>query len=167
MRSHVGDGVGVVAGEPFGVAGFEVGGPRAHALDVAAVVLSKIEVGDGDEEMRAGVVVHGDDDAGLEFELGDADGVFHEEDLLSATGEGFKGAVFIFLRIPWTGGVAQRFVLEDFDGDVAEGLVAEGAHDMGESGEGESDIAVLKFDGDGRFVFHSVDDFGGAQITET
>ena len=38
LRAEVGDGVRVVAGEPFGVAGFEVAGHGALALDVAADV---------------------------------------------------------------------------------------------------------------------------------
>ncbi len=44
LVAGVGDGVGVVAGEPFGVAGFEVSGHGALALDVAA----EVEIADGD-----------------------------------------------------------------------------------------------------------------------
>jgi hypothetical protein len=54
-------------------------------------------------------------------------------------------------------------VVEDLDGDVAEGLVAEIAGDVGEGGGGEAGFSVLKLDGDGRLVFDGVDDFGGAE----
>src|ERR1700729_233213 len=88
---------------------------RGVAFDVAA----NVEVGNGDEEVRAGVMVHGDNAAGLEFEFGNTDGVFDEENLLSATLEDVKGAVLI----PMGRRVAERFVLKDFYGDVAERLV--------------------------------------------
>jgi hypothetical protein len=164
MRSGVDDGVGVVGREPFGVAEFQVSGDRGLTRDVAA----DVEVGDGYQQIRAGLVVYGGDSAGLEFEFGDADGVFDKHDLLRATVEDFEGAVLILLdglfSIPGRRGVAEGFVLEDFDGDVAEGLVAEAPDNMGEGGEGEAGIAVLKFDGDWRLVFDSVDDLGGAQV---
>src|SRR5271170_5794225 len=86
LRAGVGDGVGVVAGEPFGVSGFEVAGHGTlwTILVVALYVAAEIEVADGYEQVRAGVVVHGDNAAGLEFEFGDADTVFDEEDLFGA-----------------------------------------------------------------------------------
>ena len=129
------------------------------ALDVAA----DVEIADGYQEVRAGVVVHGDYCAGLEFEYGGADGVFDEEDLLGAAGEGFEAAVFILRGIPWRGCVAEGGVFEDFDGYVAEGLIASNAHYVGEGGGGEAGVAVLEFDGDGRLVFDGVDDLGGAE----
>ena len=91
----VGEGVGVVAGEPFGFAGFEVAGQEDLgsffvALDVgltvAVEIAAEVQVGDGDQEVRAGVVVRGDYAAGLEFEFGGADSVFDEDDLLRAAG---------------------------------------------------------------------------------
>lgn len=155
IGADVGDGVGVIAGEPFGVAGFEVAQHGALAFDVAA----EIEIRDGDEQVRAGVVVQGDDSGGLEFEFGDADAVFDEENLFGAVGEDDEAAVFI----PMSGGVAEGFVLEDFDGDVAEGLIGEIAGDVGEGGGGEARFAILELDGYGRLVFDRVDDFGGAE----
>jgi hypothetical protein len=158
LRSRVGYCVRVVAGEPFGVAGLEVAGHGALrtffivAMDIAA----DVEVGDGDQEMRAGVVMHGHDGTGLEFEFGDADGVFDEEDLLGATLESDEGAVFIPIGM----GVTERIVLEDFDGDVAEGLIGNVAGDVGEGGWGEAGFAILELEGNGRLVFHSVDDLG-------
>ena len=93
LGAGVGYGVGVVAGEPFGFAGFEVAGHRAWAVpsDVAA----KVEIGDGYQQVRAGVVVLGNYSAGLEFEFGDADAVFDEEDLFGAALEDVEGAVFV------------------------------------------------------------------------
>ena len=122
--------MGVAAEEPFGVAGLEVSGHGGVAFYVAAEVFSKIEVAHGYEEVRAGVMVHGNDSAGLEIEFGDADAVFDEENLFGAAAEDVEGAVFVPVR----GGLAEGFVLEDLDGDVAEGLIAEIARDVGEGG---------------------------------
>jgi len=52
-------------------------------------------------------------------------------------------------------------VVEDLDGDVAEGWSVEFAGDVGEGGGGEAGLAVLKLDGNGRLVFDGVDDFRG------
>ena len=105
------------------------------------------------------MVMHGNYSTGLEFEFGDADGVFDEEDLLSATLEDVKGAVFI----PMGRRVAERFVFEDFNGDIAEGLGGVVAGDVGEGGGGEAGLSVLEFDGDGGLVLDGVDYFGWAQ----
>src|SRR5580700_2307534 len=118
--------------------------------------------------------------AGLEFEFGDADGVFDEEDLLGASGEEYEGAVFIlvgaligvfmgifigifigvFISVlignPGRGGVAEGFVLKNFDGDVAEGLIAQVAGDVGEGGGREAGFGVLELEGCGRLVFEGV-----------
>src|SRR3979409_293215 len=83
LLSYIGDGVGVVAGEPLGVAGLEVSGHGALALDVAA----DVEVGYGYQQVGAGVVMHGDCGSGLEFEFGGADSVVYEEDLFGAAFE--------------------------------------------------------------------------------
>ena len=107
--------------------------------------------------------MHRDYAAGLEFEFGDADGVFDEENLFGAVGEDGEAAVFIPFDIPLSSGGAEGFVLEEFDGDVAEGLIADVARDVGEGGRGEASLAVLEFDGDGRLVLDGVDDVGGAE----
>ena len=130
-------------------------GHGAHANNVAA----DIEVGDGDQEVRPIVVVHGDNSPGLEFEFRDANSIFDEENFLRATVEGFEAAVLL----PVSGGVAEGFVFENFDGDVAEGLIGEIARDVGEGGGREVGFAVAELDGDGRFVFDGVDDFGVAE----
>ena len=151
----VGYGVGILAGEPFAVAGFEVAGHGAHAFHVAA----DFEIGDGYQQVRAFVVIHGDCGAGLEFEFGGADSVFYEEDLLGASRESFEGAVFV----PMGGRLAEGFVVCDFYGHVAEGLVGSVAGYVGEGGGRETRVAVLEFDGGGRFVLDLVDYFGCAQ----
>jgi hypothetical protein len=110
--------------------------------------------------MRAGVVVFGDCGAGLEFELGGADCVFYEEDLLGTSGEGFEGSVFI----PLGGRMAEGFVVCYLDGYVAERLVGLVAGYVGEGGGGEGGLAVLEFDGCGRLVLDGVDYLGGAKI---
>jgi len=157
----VGDGVGVVAGEPFGVSGFEVAGHGSAGAcgGVTLHVAADVKVGDGDQEVRAGVVVRGDDAAGLEFEFGGADAIFDEEDLFGAVGKDVEAAVFI----PVGGGFAESFVVENFYGDIAEGVVVDVAGDVGEGSGGKVGVAILKFDSDGRLVFDGVDDFDGAE----
>ncbi len=113
--------------------------------------------------MRAGVMVQRDDAARLEFEFGDADAVFDEENLFGAVLQDVEAAVFIPLDVRLSSGVAEGFVLEDFDGDVAEGVVGGVEGDVGEGGGGETGFAVLQFDGYGRLVFDGVDDFARAQ----
>src|ERR1700693_2494728 len=112
--AYVGDGVGIFAGEPAGVAGLEVSGQRVGVGErvfyrlfdiVTGSVFSKIEIADGYQEVGAGAV-HGSRGAGLEFEFGDADVVFYEEDLLGASGEDFEAAALI----PFGCGVPERFV---------------------------------------------------------
>src|SRR5271165_4516114 len=133
-------------------------GDGAWALDVAA----NVQVTYGYEQVRAGVVVLGDCGAGLEFEFAGADRVFYEEDLLGASGESFEGAVFIPLEISIRSGVAEVFVVQDFDGQVAEYLVGLIAGYVGEAGGGEVRFAVLESDGYRWFVLYCVYYRGGA-----
>jgi hypothetical protein len=161
LRACVGYRVGVVAGEPFGVSRFEVAGHGAlrSSRRITLYIAAEIEIADGYEQVRAGVVVHGDDAAGLEFEFGGADAVFDEENLFGAVLQDVQAAVFV----PLGSGTTEGCVLEDFDGDVAEGVVGGVEGDVGEGCGGETSFAVLQFDGGGRLVFDGVDDFGGAQ----
>ena len=106
--------------------------------------------------------MHRDNGAGLEFEFGGADAVFDEEDLFGAVGEDFEAAVLIFIGVPFSSGLAKRFVLKDFRGDVAEGLGADVADEVGEGRGDETDIAVGKFGGGWRLAFYVVLDLGSA-----
>ena len=133
-------------------------------VNVVEVFVPQVQIADGDEKVRAGMMVHGDDGARLEFEFGGADAVFDEEDLLGAVGEDGQAAVFIFGGVPFGGGGAEVGVVEDFDGDVAERIVGDIADEVGEGGGDEADIAVGEFGGDGGLAFHVVFDFGWAQI---
>jgi hypothetical protein len=100
LLAGVGYGVGVVAENPFGFAGSKVDEcGDGLAFDVAA----KIDVGGSDDQVWAVVVMLGDHGAGLEFDFGDADGVFNEEDLFGASGKSFEAAVFVFRGIPRRG----------------------------------------------------------------
>src|ERR1700688_1423918 len=143
-----------------------MGKGEALAFDVFA----KVEIGDGYEQMRAGVFEPGGYSAGPEFEFGGADVVFDEEDLFGVSAGDFQAAVFfsfghwfgVSFGSRFGGGWAERLVFEDFDGDIREGLVAEVVGEVGEGGEGEAGFAVLKFDGDGGLVFDRVRDFGRA-----
>src|ERR1022692_5203630 len=108
--------------------------------------------------MRAGVVVHGAYAAGLEFEFGDADSVFDEENLFGAALEDVEGTVFV----PLSGGLAEGFVGGDLYGYITERLVRQVARYVGKGGGGEAGFAVLEPDRDGRLVFYGVDYLGGA-----
>ena len=70
-----------------------------------------------------------------------------------------EAAVFI----PVSGRVAERFVFEDFDGDVAERLIGGVGDEVGEGGRRETGFAVRELDGDRRLVFDGVDDLGVAE----
>ena len=134
-------------------------GHGALAFDVAA----DIEVGDRYHEMRAGVVMAGDGRAGLQFDLGDAHAILHEHDVLRAAGEDVQAAFFVPCgRRRFAGG----FVLQEFDGDVAERGVGEIAGDVGEVAGDEADFAILQFEGDRRLAFDVVFDFRGSEGDE-
>jgi hypothetical protein len=107
--------------------------------------------------------MQGDYGAGLEFGFGDADVVFDEEDLNGAGGEDVQRAIFVLAGIPFGGGGAEGGVFEEFNGDIAEGLRAGGADDVGEGGGGEASVSSGEFDGGGGLVFYCVGDFGGGE----
>ena len=146
-------------GHPSHFAGLEAFGPGCLAFDRGA----QVDVGNGYQQERAGVMVRGDCGSGLEFEFGGSDCVFYEEDLLGASRESFQGSVFVLVGIPLGGGVAEVFVVYDFYGHVAEGLVGSIVGYVGEGGGREVRFAVLELDGGGRFVFDLVDYLGWAQ----
>ena len=81
---------------------------RGFAFDVAA----KIQIGDGYDYVRSVVVMFGDDAAGIELEVGGADVVFDEEDVLGAAVQDVEAAFFV----PFTGGL-ELVALQEFDGD--------------------------------------------------
>ncbi len=139
------------------VSGFEVAGHGAlRAFGIVAFdVAANVEIGDGYQKMRAGMVLAGHGASGLEFEFGDADAVLDEEDLFGAVGENFEAAIFV----PMSVGVG----LQEFDGDVAEGFGADVFHEMDEIGWGEAHVAVGKFHGGRRLVFYGV---GNLSVTE-
>jgi len=104
-------------------------------------------------------VVGGDDASGLEFEFGDADAVFNEENFCGAAPEDVEAAGCV----PLESGVAEFVVLQEFDGDVAEGTVGNIAGDVGVAAGEESGLAVLEVDGNGIFALNGVHDFGIAE----
>ena len=55
---------------------------------------------------------------------------------------------------------AQGLVLQEFDGDVAEGLSPKVAHVVGEVAGGQGGVSVVEFHGYGGLVFHGVGNFG-------
>lgn len=115
--------------------------------------------------MRARVMMHGDHGSGLEFELGDADAVFHEKDFFGAAVKNVEAAVvFRVSGIPVSGRVADLVVLQEFDINVAKGLVAKIADDVDDAAGEKSGLSILQFDGDGVFALHGVEDFGVAEV---
>ena len=66
-------------------------------------------------------------------------------------------------RIPVDWRLAQLFVLQDLDRDVAEGLGGEIAGDVSVAAGEESGLAVVQLHGDGILALHGVDDLGVAE----
>ena len=115
--------------------------------------------------MRARVMMHGDHSSGLEFELGDADAVFHEENFFGAAVEDVEAAVVLRVRgIPVGGRLAEFVVLQEFDINVAKGLVAKIADDVDDVAGEESGLSVAQVDGGGILALHGVEDFGVSEV---
>jgi hypothetical protein len=146
----------VISNEPFRVAGLEVAGHQALHASVALNVVAEIEIGNGYQKVRAGVAVHGDCASGLEFELGSADGIFDEKDLLRAVIQDCQSTVFI----PFGRGATEGFVLKQFDRDIAEGPGADIANEVCEGSGRKPSVAFAKFHRDGRLLLDGVGDFG-------
>ena len=159
LVAYVGQGVGVAAGEPFYVAGLENAGHGALAYDIAA----HLQVGYGDQQVRAGVVVAGHGGAGLQLGLGDADAVLDEDDVLRASGEDVEAAFFVPLcrRV-----LAGRFVLQEFDGYIAERRVGQIASGVGEVAGDKAGFAILQRKRDGRLALDVVLDLRCAEGDE-
>ena len=151
LFAYVGQGVGGAAFCPGYVSGFELNLRRALAFDVAA----QIEIGHGYDQMRAGVMVFGDNSAGLQFEVGDAHAVFYEQDVAGAAVQDVQASFLI----PWgRGRVAGFLVLQEFDDHVAGGPVGQIFAEVGEAAGNEAGFAVLQRELDWRLsgdvVFH-------------
>jgi hypothetical protein len=159
LVAYVGQGVGVAAGEPLHVAGLENARHGALAYDIAA----HLQVGYRDQQVRAGVVMAGHGGAGLQLGLGDADAVLNEDDVLRATGEDVEAAVFVPFR--WRS-FAGGFVLQEFDGYVAERSVGDIASDVGEVARDETGFAILQLERDWRLALDVVLDLRGAERDE-
>jgi hypothetical protein len=148
--------VGQTWGEPLDVAGLEVGRHGDWRGAFERGVGCEFHIGDGDEEVRAGSMLLGDNASGLEFDFGGADGVFDPEDLFGATLEDVEAAGFL----PLAGGAAELVVLQEFDGEVAEGLVGLVVGDVGVGGVEEVGLSVAEGDRGGGPALHGVDDLG-------
>ena len=159
LVAYVGQGVGVAAGEPLHVAGLENARHGALAYDIAA----HLQVGYRDQQVRAGVVMAGHGGAGLQFGFGDAHAVLDEDDVLRASGEDVQAAVFVPFR--WRS-FAGGFVLQEFDGYVAERSVGDIASDVGEVAGDEAGFAILQLERDWRLALDVVLDLRGAERDE-
>ena len=147
----------IAAGDPLDVTGFKLHRAGAAAFDVAA----HVEIGDGNDQMWAVVMVGWDGAPGRKFEFRDAGVVFDEEDFLSARIEDVEAAVLV--PVCRRGGVG-LFVLHELDGDVAEGRVGPVARYVGEVARGEAGLAIFESGVNGRLAFDFV---GDLRITES
>ena len=143
--------MGEASGDPFDVSGFLVEFCGGFASSVAA----EIEVGDGYDEMWGFVFVARESGARGEADFGDADTVLGEEDFL-------RGANGRDKLDGWRVGV----VVQEFDGDIAEGLLGKIVRGVGEASHEEAGIAVFEFELDRRFGRDCVFDFTVAQSDE-
>ena len=97
MLGYVGQGVGGVAIYPDYVSGLDLNLGWGIAFDVAA----QIQIGYSHDQVRAGVMVLGEDSTGLQVELGDADAVVDEENVVGAAVQDLQAAFFISILSPF------------------------------------------------------------------
>jgi hypothetical protein len=135
LLAHVGDGVSVAAFSPRYVSGFEFHLRRGLAFNVAA----QIEISQGYHEVGTVVMVFGYDSAGLQFQVGGADAVLYEEDLLGAAIQDVQASLFVPLMRHL------RFIVShEFDGHDSESLVGEILRGVGEVAGHEEGFAIAK-----------------------
>ena len=151
--------MGVSTGDPLHVAGLDLYGAGGLALDVAA----EVQVGDGDDQVWAGVVMAGYGRARLQLGLGYAHAVLHKHDVLRPAGQDMQAAFFVPLRRRRLVG---GFVLQQFDRYGAEWRACEVARDVGKSALRKTGFAVLHFESDRRLAFNFVRDVGLAERNE-
>ena len=117
----------------------------------------EVKVGHGDKLQRVRGRLRGDGGVGLEFDFGDADAIFHEENFFGTAVQDVEAAVVLGMSgVPVGGRLAEFGVLQEFHIDDAEGLIGKIAGEVGESAGEESSLSVLQFDGDGIFAFNRV-----------
>lgn len=135
LRAYVRDRVGVAGFDPGGFSCFEFDLRRGFAFDVGA----QMQVGDGYDYVRSVMMVFGDDATGIELEVGGADAVFDEEDVLGAAVEDVEAAFFV----PFAGRF-ELVALQEFDRDNLEGPVGKVLRGVGKRAGDEDGFAVLK-----------------------
>ena len=143
LLARVGHGVGDASFNPLNVSGFELKVGSGFALSFGF----EIKIGDSDDQVRTRVGVLRDDASGLKVDVGDTGPVLDEEDVDGASVKNGKAAVGIPLRVA---------VLEELDGDVAEGCVGEVFRGVGEGGGRVVGFAVFQFERDRGLIFHVV-----------
>ncbi len=111
------------------------------ASDFAA----QFEIGDGYHQVGAGVMVLGQDSARLQLEFRGAGAVLYEKNVLGAAVQDVQASFFIPLG---RRGAVRFFVLQEFDGDVAEGLVGKILRDVGEASGKKVGLSILQSDRD-------------------
>src|SRR6202522_3034609 len=129
---------------------------------MVCAVAAKIKIIYGNQQTaaRSG---YGENSARLEFKLRDANSIFHEKNLLRAALQNVESAVLILFRVPRRCRAAKGIVIENFDGDVAEGPIYGVAYDVRKSCGRKTSFAVLQFHSGRSLVLHDVDDLRVAQ----
>src|SRR5262249_34083653 len=103
--------------------------------------------------MRAVMAVGWGHASGLEVDLWPGCAVFDEQNVPGAAVEDVEAALFVPMG---RGRSAEFFVLQQFDGQVAEWCLGQVARDVGEVCGQESGLTVLEFEFDGRLAFDFV-----------
>jgi len=120
-----------------------------------------MKIADRDDDVRSVVMVFGKDAAGIELEVGGADIVFHEQDVLGTAVQDVEAAVFVPLVRP-LGFVASH----EFDGYDLEGLVGKVFCGVSEGAGNEDAFAFLESTEKWRLTDDVVFDLRGAENGE-
>jgi len=130
---------------PGHVSGLESDLRRGRAFDIAA----QVEIGHGYDQVRAGVMVFGQDAARLQLEFGGARAVLYEQDVLGPAVQDVQASFFVPLGRRRAVGL---FVLQEFDGDVAEGLIGKILRDVGKAAGKDVSFSILQGNRDWRLA---------------
>ena len=156
LLAYIRQRVGVPAGQPLHIAGLKVSRHRALAFDVAA----HFEIADRDQQVRAGMMMAGQDCPRLQLDFGNPHAIFYEPDVLGSAIDHVQPAFFVPLG--WSR-LARLFVLKELDSHIAKGLVGKILRDVGESAGREPRLTILQLERERRLALYFVRDFGRAK----
>ena len=156
LLAYIRQRVGVPAGQPLHIAGLKVSRHRALAFDVAA----HFEIADRDQQVRAGMMMAGQDCPRLQLDFGNPHAIFYEPDVLGSAIDHVQPAFFVPLG--WRR-LARLYVLKELDSHIAKGLVGKILRDVGESAGREPRLTILQLERERRLALYFVRDFGRAK----